>query len=184
MPDTLALLRGVNVGGHNRVPMGELRDAMQSAGFADVRTYIASGNVMYRAADRLDAQARTLRALIKKEFEVDPEIVTYTARRWCRVVAQAPAWWGRDDAWRHNIVVLIPPLTATAAIGGIGELRDELESVQSGDGVLYQSIAKTAINRASTGSKFASTVTYKQVTVRNHNTAIKLAEMLSPTPRA
>lgn len=182
MSETLALLRGVNVGGNNRVPMGELRNAMEAAGFDDVRTYIASGNVMYKASGKIDAQAKKLRGLIKKEFDVDPEIVTYTARRWCRVVEDAPDWWGRDDDWRHNVFVVIPPLTPKKAIAGIGDLRDDIESVELGDGVLYQSIAISGINRGSTSSKIVGTEIYKGLTIRNHNTAIKLAKLLGTDP--
>ena len=50
MPTHVALLRGINVGGHNKVPMAELRQVVASLGHADVATYIQSGNVVFSAA--------------------------------------------------------------------------------------------------------------------------------------
>ena len=47
----IVLLRGVNVGGKNRVPMAELREALTDAGFADVRTLLASGNVVLSSGE-------------------------------------------------------------------------------------------------------------------------------------
>jgi uncharacterized protein (DUF1697 family) len=51
MPTHVALLRGINVGGHNKVPMAELRQVVASLGHADVATYIQSGNVVFSAAE-------------------------------------------------------------------------------------------------------------------------------------
>lgn len=47
----IALLRGINVGGHNILPMAELREGLESLGFQDVRTYIQSGNVVFKSAE-------------------------------------------------------------------------------------------------------------------------------------
>lgn len=46
----VALLRGINVGGKNKVPMADLRDALGDAGYESVRTYIQSGNVVFASA--------------------------------------------------------------------------------------------------------------------------------------
>src|SRR3954452_25271081 len=61
----IALLRGINVGGKNKLPMKQLAQMFSAAGASDVRTYIASGNVLFRAPATL---ARRLPALISKEI--------------------------------------------------------------------------------------------------------------------
>lgn len=58
----LAFIRGINVGGSNKVAMAELRRALTDAGFADVRTYIQSGNIVYAPPERADDSPATLRA--------------------------------------------------------------------------------------------------------------------------
>ena len=64
----VALLRGVNVGGKNRLPMANLRDIFTEAGCTGVKTYIQSGNVVFEAAQNLAERV--------------PEIVTLAIRRW------------------------------------------------------------------------------------------------------
>ena len=72
----VALLRGINVGGKNRVAMADLREAMESAGFANPRTYIQSGNVVFehtgRAARKHEA---ALRELIAEVFGFEPRVL-------------------------------------------------------------------------------------------------------------
>jgi len=51
MKTYIALLRGINVGGHKKVPMAELRELLSNAGFENVQTYIQSGNVILESPD-------------------------------------------------------------------------------------------------------------------------------------
>jgi uncharacterized protein (DUF1697 family) len=87
----LALLRAVNVGGKSKLPMKELRDAMQAAGFANVATYIQSGNVLFDApdADR-DALPGRLAALIEREFGVRSPVVLRTRDELAQAIANYP----------------------------------------------------------------------------------------------
>ena len=65
----LALLRGINVGGHHKVPMAELRDLVGGLGLTEVRPLIASGNVVFRGPDRVEAElADELAAAIEDRF--------------------------------------------------------------------------------------------------------------------
>lgn len=157
--------------------MAELRTAMERSGFEDVRTYIQSGNVIYRAERGLAAQARRLVDLIEERFGLSPAVAAFTARQWRTVVDEAPDWWGRDTAFRHNVLVLIGPTTVPDAIAAIGELRPELERIQGGRRVIYQSVSIEGYSRARTSRLPASPI-YRQMTVRNHNTAAKLADLL------
>ena len=72
----LALLRGVNVLGKNKVPMKELAGALETAGFRSVRTYIQSGNVLFRSSSG-DARAiaRRIARLIERNFGCRPSVV-------------------------------------------------------------------------------------------------------------
>lgn len=55
----VALLRGINVGGHNRVAMGDLRSLIEDLGFTDVRTYLNSGNVVFSSRERSNDELAT-----------------------------------------------------------------------------------------------------------------------------
>jgi uncharacterized protein (DUF1697 family) len=71
----IVLLRGVNVGGRNRVPMPALREALEAAGLEDVVTYVQSGNIVLSSSARPDALAREVEAVIADAFGLDVVVV-------------------------------------------------------------------------------------------------------------
>jgi uncharacterized protein (DUF1697 family) len=85
----VVLLRGINVGGHRPVPMARLRDACERAGLADVRTYIASGNLVCTSTARSEAAvANRVATTIEAEFGFSVDVVVRAAER---IAALAPA---------------------------------------------------------------------------------------------
>jgi uncharacterized protein (DUF1697 family) len=87
----IALLRGINVVGKNKVPMKELAAALQRAGFRSVRTYIQSGNVIFQSPT---GTPRTLGAriarLILREFGFEPQVMVISAEELARAVRGNP----------------------------------------------------------------------------------------------
>ncbi len=73
----VALLRGINVGGRNVLPMADLRSALGSSGLLDVRTYIQSGNVVFRTDDAIEevAVADSIRSVISDTFGLDVPVI-------------------------------------------------------------------------------------------------------------
>lgn len=91
MTTYVALLRGINVGGHRRVPMDALRRAVESVGHADVVTYIQSGNVVFDAAERDPrAVADELEAALHEAFGFEIEVVVRSAGEMADIVAGNP----------------------------------------------------------------------------------------------
>ncbi len=87
----VALLRAINVGGRNKLPMAELRALFEQVGCQDVRTYIQSGNVAYRVGARLAGRIPELvGAAIEEAFGFRPPIVTRTAEELRAVAAHRP----------------------------------------------------------------------------------------------
>jgi uncharacterized protein (DUF1697 family) len=87
----VGLLRGVNVGGHHKIPMTALRDLAEGCGFDEVRTYIQSGNLVFRAPKRSrDDVAATLRTAIEERFGFAPAVVVRTEPELAAVVADNP----------------------------------------------------------------------------------------------
>jgi uncharacterized protein (DUF1697 family) len=79
--DHVALLRGINVGGRNKLPMADLRSALESSGLRHVRTYIQSGNVVFDAGDLAGgdtAVAEAVGSVIRDTFGLDVPVVTRT----------------------------------------------------------------------------------------------------------
>jgi uncharacterized protein (DUF1697 family) len=174
----LALLRGVNVGGKGLLRMSELKACLEKAGFAEVRTYIQSGNVLFVAAKTETSRlAQKMEAAIEKKFAMKVGVVVFAESEWREIVERAPKSWGEKKDWRHNLLALLPGTNPTDVMKAVGALKPEIEAMTSGRGVLYQSLSIDSLGRTNSG-KLAGHPIYRRITVRNHNTARKLAELL------
>ena len=90
MTTFVVLLRGVNVGGHNKVSMSALRELHESLGHTDVTTYIPSGNVVFNSPDKKDVSSASLERAIEKQFGIDITVVLRTRAELKRVVNANP----------------------------------------------------------------------------------------------
>jgi uncharacterized protein (DUF1697 family) len=178
MTTYLALLRGINVGGNNMIKMAELKICLEKAGLQDVKTYIQSGNVLFKS-DKNDAQAlsQLVEKAIEAQWQIPVRVVVYTKDRWVKVVKNAPKTWGENAEWKHNMLVMLEPYDMKTVMSGLGEPIAELETMKAGDGVVYQSVSFKSFGRTR-ASKMIGTPVYKQMTIRNYNTSIKLAHLL------
>lgn len=100
----VALLRGINVGGHRRVPMAELRRIAESEGFTGVRTYVASGNLVLGGegpARRIEA---VLEAALERRFGFAVDVVVRSSGQWADYLASHP--FGAAGERAPNLVML------------------------------------------------------------------------------
>lgn len=91
MPTWVSLLRAVNLGARNKVPMPLLRERLADAGFAEVRTYVQSGNVVTRSAHRSPQRvARAVHDVVAEHFGVETPVVVRSPRQLTDVLAWNP----------------------------------------------------------------------------------------------
>lgn len=172
----IALLRGINVGGKNRVAMPELRDCFESAGFTNVFTYINSGNVMFESTEKNTATlAKVCEAAIEKQFGFHVICSVIAAHELLDAVAHAPAWWNNGDA-KHNAIFVIAPKTANEIMTEVGEAKTEYERVAAYHPIIFWSAPLKTFGRTRY-SKIVGTKAYQSITIRNANTTMKLAEL-------
>lgn len=86
----VALLRGINVGGHNKVRMDELKNLFLSMGLTRVQTYIQSGNVLFDSADDASSLRQRLELEIERAFSLSISVVLRTADELERIIANCP----------------------------------------------------------------------------------------------
>lgn len=178
MGQYLAFLRGVNVGGNSLVRMAALQEALVADGLLEVRTYIQSGNILFSSkVDDTDALAALIKKSLKDHFDLTVDVAVFAVADWREIVAKAPKWWGKDPAWKHNMLIMIKPYDMQAAVAAIGELKPDIEAMKVGNGVIYQSVSFEKYGQ-STFSRIVGKPVYKQITIRNYNTATKLAALL------
>jgi uncharacterized protein (DUF1697 family) len=119
MTTYVALLRGINVGGNNRVAMPDLRRVVGSLGYADVVTYINSGNVVFDAADEPDmddaTHARPIEAAVREELGVSCAVLVRSASEVAAVVDANPFSVETDPMKLHGVFLPAPWDDATHA---------------------------------------------------------------------
>ena len=178
MQPYLALLRGVNVGGKNPVPMAELKTALQEAGFSGVGTYINSGNVLFLApdgAEELELQERCRQAIFQR-FGLSVAAAVFSASTIRKALSGAPSWWGDAPETKHNAIFVIPPWDAGALAEKVG-IRPEYERIAVSGPVIFWS-APVKTYSQTRWSRLSGTAEYAKITVRNANTTRKLLQLL------
>jgi uncharacterized protein (DUF1697 family) len=173
----VALLRGINVGGRNKVAMADLRDAFEAQGFDGVSTYIQSGNVLFSS----DTPRRTLEADIEQALEnrfgIPLVVVVRSEREFRAIVETAPDGFGAaPDTFHSDVIFLKSPLTAKRAFALV-ELRDGVDQAWPGRDVLY--FARLSARRSQSKlSKIIGKPEYQLMTIRSWNTTTKLLALL------
>ncbi|RIV87774.1 DUF1697 domain-containing protein [Aurantiacibacter zhengii] len=109
MPRRVALLGSINVGG-NRVKMADLRSAFERAGFTDVRTITASGNVLFDHDGSSDAGAR-IETLLTNDFGIESFAVVRTYEELARALDENPFAGSGEDKLVHTIFLESQPTT-------------------------------------------------------------------------
>ncbi len=173
----VALLRGINVGGKNPVPMAELRSAVSDAGFEDVATYIQSGNVLF-SSDRPRSELEgAIEAAVEQSFGVPIMVVVRSARQLGSIVSDAPPGFGaRPDDYYSDAVFLKSPLTPAAAMKVV-QLREGVDQAWPGKGVIY--FARLGERRTQSKlSKIMGTPEYRSMTIRSWATTTKLLDLI------
>ena len=125
----VALLRGINVGGHNIIAKDDLRRCFEDLGFTRVRTYIQSGNIVFRAAQGAGEQLTArVEAGLSERFSYTARAVVLSYAEYRALLDAAPSAWGEDPAYRHNALFTLAgttPAQVLASIpsrqGGIGK---------------------------------------------------------------
>jgi len=164
----IALLRSVNVGGTGKLPMSELKKFCESAGFADVRTYIASGNVLF-ASGKSEAQVKAgLETHVAKFAGRDIPVLIRTAQEMAAVVKANPF---TDTDPARTVAIFLdkaPPKDTVATAKGRTQ-----EEVRLGKREIY---VHYGAGQGNTKLRLAAS---EFGTARNMNTVAKLAAMAS-----
>ena len=177
----VALLRGINVGGKNKVVMSELREQIAAEGFGHVRTYINSGNLLFEAEATVPREdvAQAIEDLLARHYDFPIRLALLTAQDYLAQLDELPDWW-------HGEVARRDALFYTRGLDR-DHVRERIEAMELGDEAVYfgehaifwgkfdeKSFLKTAYHKRLLREDF-----YRQVTIRSGSTVEKIAAMLS-----
>jgi uncharacterized protein (DUF1697 family) len=174
----LVLLRGINVGGRNKIPMAALRDVFVDMGFANPRTYIQSGNVVMgsRRANNPKTVASIERGL-SDAFGYEARVVVRDLPQMTTVVRQIPKDWDVQDAsMRYNVIFTTHGLTARQLLAQV-KPKPDIEAVKAGAHALYWSAPFATLTRTAM-VKMSAHPAYAELTIRNLRTTLALLELM------
>ena len=178
MTKYIALLRGVNVGGSNKIVMSELKAAFEKKGFKNVSTYINSGNVIFESESDETVVKTACERLIKTNFGLKITVGIITASELNDALANAPDWWNKIPNAKHNAIFVIPPMTPSAVCAEAGGINPKYENIGYYGKVIFWSAPLITFSRTRWSKISKSSKAYNAITIRNANTVLKLAELI------
>lgn len=181
MATYVALLRAINVAGHNMVAMADLRTLLTGLGFADVRSLLQSGNLTFRGDSRPGRSLeRLLETEARKRLGLDTEFLVRTAAEWKTLVARNPF---PKQAERDPARLLVMFLKTAPAAGAVAALRSVIpgrERVES-DGRHAYIVYPDGIGRSRLTGNLVEKRLGVRATGRNWNTVLRLAAAVRET---
>jgi uncharacterized protein (DUF1697 family) len=171
----IVLLRGINIGSRNRISMPELREALEDAGFKDVRTHLQSGNVVLTSTAKPESVARKCEKLISERFGLEIPVVVRTQAELGRVVKRNPLAKVATDPKRYQVSFLSAKLPAKV-VRELEAAAAESEQVVAIGREVYAWHPKT-IARSKLWTKLAGKGLGVTATARNWATVEALLEL-------
>lgn len=177
MNQYVALLRGINVGGNNIIKMDALRKEFEIIGFHSVRTYIQSGNVIFKTEtadkNRIEKEIETV---LSTKFNYEAKVLIRSKKEIENTITHFPPIFSNAD-WKHNVIFLSSIIDSKEILKQF-EIKKEIEQISYYKGVLFWSANISSITR-STMLKLSTKKVYKEMTVRNVNTTIKIFSLMN-----
>jgi uncharacterized protein (DUF1697 family) len=183
MPTSVALLRGINLGARNRVAMADLRAALTGLGYDDVRTYLQSGNAVFKAKERSAAALRPeVERGLSDALDMELTVLIRTPAQMAKVVTADPFGHrsgGEEDLKRYNVYFVDRAIPA-AAFADVDPAAIEPEELAVLGSEIY-----TWMPAGLRASKVAGLVTDRKrgllTTARNWRTVRALHDLASAT---
>jgi len=175
----VALLRGINISGKNKIAMPELKAAMESAGFQKVKTHLNSGNIAFdskEAEEGEDSLSGTIHELIAEKFELDIPVFVIGQEELGKLLEQSPEWWGNDNKDIYdNLIFIMGEVKASDISEKIGVPTEGLEQVLICDNSIFWSFDRKKYQKCSWWKKTAAAGIAEVLTIRTANTVRKIA---------
>lgn len=160
-------LRGVNVGGVN-LKMAAVADALTAAGFTNVKTVLASGNVLLDGGTSVEAVRSKAEAALREEFGYDAWVLAYDVDS-VRAVAEAYPF-ERQVEGHHSYVTFVTDPAVLDELAELAERAGPDELIERGDGVIYWQVPKTGTLDTTIGKTMGKKRYKSSTTTRNLRT--------------
>ena len=179
MEKYIALLRGVNISGKNKISMLELKNEFIELGYSGVVTYLNSGNVIFMSnVNNIYDITSNIHEMIKNKFNIDIPIFVISYHELKELFDNRPSWWGSNDKSIYdNIIFVISPHTCGKICDVLGDINDKLEKIMIYKNNIFWSYDLNNYRKTNWWSRTASTSIRDYITIRTANTVRKILEI-------
>ena len=175
----VVLMRGINVGGKNKVPMADLRTCLEKLGFSNILTYIASGNVILESDKQPGEIKSQIEKALSENFTLDSELIkvlVLTRNQLQSVIDSKPKGFGEQPEKYHSDAIFLMDIDPNQAMA-VFNPREGVDKIWPGNGVIY-SQRLSALRTRSRLNRIMISPLYKSMTIRGWNTTTKLLQIL------
>lgn len=173
----VALLRGINVGGKNKIDMKLLKQTFERVGMESVVTYINSGNIIFiRDGFSKSEIAHMLEEAIYEDFGMHIKVIVRSHDDFKIIMDSLPETWKNDQQMKSDVMFLWDDVDDESVLGKL-VIKPEIDTVKYVTGAILWSVDKKNVTKSGM-TKMIGTNLYKKITVRNVNTTRKIYELM------
>lgn len=170
----IALLRGINVGGHKKVPMKELKALLEENGYTKVKTLLVSGNIIFTSTkDR----TKSLQPLIEKHFGFSIETMILPSEKFTELVNSDP-FYGIEVTKSIRLYVTFMKEEVESDLSIPYETEDQSFKILKRENKILYSVLDVDKTGTIDGMKILEKSFGKNLTTRNYNTVVKIAKSI------
>ena len=174
----ILFLRGINVGGKNKVSMTDLKALLDNAGFENLDSYINSGNLFFSSAESREACILKIRKVLDRNYDFSIPFALLTKEEYLEEKAALPAWW-KGELARRDVLFFSCDMDQSGILNFIEKSTFYKEIVYVGkQAVFWGKTDEAEYLKTTYHKKLIKQDFYKQITIRNGNTFDKIAEIL------
>ena len=171
-------MRGINVGGKNKVSMSDLKELLLNAGFEDVDSYINSGNLFFSSVQNYESCISKIRYLLETNYDFSIPFALISKEEFLEEKAELPDWWKQELA-RRDVLFFSCNLDKSNILDFIDKATFHNEIVHVGrHAVFWGKYDEAEYLKTTYHKKLMKQDFYKKITIRNGNTFEKIAEIL------
>ncbi|HMN27215.1 MAG TPA: DUF1697 domain-containing protein [Caldilineaceae bacterium] len=175
----VALLRGINVGKSVQVPMKTLKGLLENMGLRNVSTYLNSGNVLFESSLSASELTQQIENELERAFGQKIPTLVKTASEMIKIEESLPKEWSNNQKEQTYVAYLFDDIAKPEIISELPVKREYMNIFYANKAIIWN-IKRENYNRSQI-TKIAGHSSYSQMTIRNANTARKLAELCRET---
>lgn len=175
----IALLRGINISGKNKISMSELKKELEENKYQNVSTYLNSGNIIFEEnTNNKETIMKDIYKIIKINFNLEIPVFIINEVELEDILKNAPKWWGTNNKDIYdNLIFIIPPTKYEEVYNALGSPKENIEKIKEYNNSIFWSYDLKNYRKSNWWRKTATTNIKDKITIRTANTMKKILEI-------